>query len=277
MTFGERLRAALDDRGPLCVGIDPHTGLLRNWGLPTDAAGVREFGLRVVEAAAGRVAVVKPQVAFFERYGSAGFAALEEVLAAARAAGLLVIGDAKRGDIGSTADAYAAAWLSAGSPLEVDALTVSPYLGVGALGGTAELARANGKGLFVLAATSNPEGVDVQAAERSGRSVAAAIVEQVRSLTEPAPAAGALASNGVVVGATIDLAAVGLTRESLVGLPVLAPGFGHQGASLGDLDQLFGPASASVLASVSRSVLGAGPQGVAAAIDEARAELGARA
>lgn len=113
--FGQRLRRALDEHGPLCVGIDPHEALLRAWGLGVDAAGVREFGLRTVDAAAGRVGIVKPQVAFFERFGSAGFAALEDVIAAARAADLIVIADAKRGDIGTTMDGYAAAWLEPGS------------------------------------------------------------------------------------------------------------------------------------------------------------------
>ena len=131
--FGERVRSVLGARGPLCVGIDPHAALLASWGLSDDAQGVREFGLRTVEAATGRVGFVKPQVSFFERFGSRGIAALEDVLAAARAAGLIVIADAKRGDIGSTMDDYARAWLTPGSPLEADALTVSPFLGVGAV------------------------------------------------------------------------------------------------------------------------------------------------
>ena len=122
--FGERVRSALRAKGPLCLGIDPHAALLAAWGLADDAQGVREFGLRTVEAAAGKVAVVKPQVSFFERFGSRGIAALEDVLAAARAAGLIVIADAKRGDIGSTMDDYARAWLTPGSPLEADALTL---------------------------------------------------------------------------------------------------------------------------------------------------------
>ena len=140
--FGERIRAALAARGPLCVGIDPHAALLTSWGLPDSAAGVREFGLRTVDAAASRVGVVKPQVSFFERFGSAGFTALEDVLQAARDAGLLAIADAKRGDIGTTMDAYASAWLTPGSPLEADALTVNPFLGVGTLDSTFARAEA---------------------------------------------------------------------------------------------------------------------------------------
>jgi orotidine-5'-phosphate decarboxylase len=138
--FGERIRTVLGERGPLCVGIDPHTSLLAEWGLDASAAGAREFGLRVVEAAAPSVGIVKPQVSFFERYGSAGFAALEDVLIAARAAGLVVIADAKRGDIGTTMDAYAEAWLTPGAPLEADALTANPFLGTGTLTRAFELA-----------------------------------------------------------------------------------------------------------------------------------------
>nr|WP_309491563.1 orotidine-5'-phosphate decarboxylase [Microbacterium sp. Se5.02b] len=179
-SFGERVRSALRARGPLCVGIDPHAALLAAWGLTDDAQGVREFGLRTVEAAAGRVAIVKPQVSFFERFGSQGIAALEDVLAAARAAGLLVIADAKRGDIGSTMDDYARAWLTPGSSLEADALTVNPFLGVGALDGAFALAAQHGKGLFVLAATSNPEAQHLQrSTDRAGTTVSASIITEV--------------------------------------------------------------------------------------------------
>ncbi|MDQ4137457.1 MAG: orotidine-5'-phosphate decarboxylase, partial [Actinomycetota bacterium] len=240
-SFGARLEAVLDGRGPVCAGIDPHRGLLEDWGLPDTADGVREFGLRVVEAATGRIGVVKPQVSFFERHGSSGYAALEDVLAAARAAGLLVIADCKRGDIGSTLDAYAEAWLTAGSPLEADAMTAAAYQGVGSLDPAVSRAVAAGKGVFVLAATSNPEARDVQTARtvdgpRAGRSVAAGIVGEVRSRNT----GEGLGSIGVVVGATIRLEDYGLSREELVGMPVLAPGFGHQGARLSDLPALYG-------------------------------------
>lgn len=270
-TFGARLRAGLAARGALCVGIDPHEALLRAWGLPVDASGVREFGLRVVDAAAGRVAVVKPQVSFFERFGAAGFAALEEVLAAARAAELLVIADAKRGDIGTTMDAYAAAWLTAGSPLEADALTVNPYLGVGALSGTFDLALAQGKGVFVLAATSNPEGSGIQSARTAHGSVARSIAADVADYDSDADA-GEWSSLGLVVGATVDLAARGLDVPFDRALPLLAPGFGAQGAEPADLSRIFGPLATAVIASESRSILSAGPDDLAGRID-ARAAL----
>ncbi|WP_338566093.1 orotidine-5'-phosphate decarboxylase [Microbacterium paraoxydans] len=270
--FGRRARAALEAHGPLCVGIDPHAALLAAWGLTADAAGVREFGLRTVEAAAGRVGVVKPQVSFFERYGAAGFAALEDVLAAARAAGLLVIADAKRGDIGSTMADYAQAWLPAGAPLEADALTVNPYLGVGALEGAFALAEEHGKGLFVLAATSNPEATVLQRATTAdGETVSAAVVAEVARRNAAATPAGEWGSFGFVIGATVDAAEAGLAPFAPVA-PILAPGFGAQGATPADLARRFGPQAASVIASESRSLLSAGPAALAETIADRAAQ-----
>ena len=269
MTFGERLQAAFDSGGQLCVGIDPHAFLLKEWNLVDDAGGLREFGLRVIEATVNRAAIVKPQVAFFERHGSAGFAALEEVLRAARDAGLLVIADAKRGDIGSTFDGYAEAWLTPGSPLEADALTVSPYLGIGSVDGPRAIAAQHGKGLFVLSATSNPEALSLQTSlMASGGTVAAGIVEEVKRWNEGDVGLG---STGLVLGATLDLADFGIT--DLANTPVLAPGFGHQGAQVSSLKALYGAAAGNVLVSASRSILAAGPSGIAAAIDKQAAEV----
>jgi len=274
-SFGARLTRTFERSGQLCVGIDPHRGLLRDWGLPDSALGARDFGLRVVEAASGRAGVVKPQVAFFERHGSAGYAALEDVLAAARAAGLLVIADAKRGDLGTTVDAYGEAWLTPGSPLEADAMTVVAYQGLGSLDGVLERAASAGKGVFVLAATSNPEALATQTAVRAdGRSVAAGVVADVAA-RNAASAAGPMGSVGVVIGATVALADFGLTDASLARMPVLAPGFGHQGARIPQLPELFGSAAQNVLVSASRSILSAGPLGIEAAIDDAVAEAGA--
>ncbi|MCI1018130.1 orotidine-5'-phosphate decarboxylase [Microbacterium sp. C5A9] len=270
--FGERVRAAIDARGPLCVGIDPHASLLAEWGLSDDASGLREFGLRTVEAADGRVGIVKPQVSFFERFGSAGFAALEEVIAAARAAGLLVIADAKRGDIGSTMDAYAQAWLRPGSPLEADALTVNPFLGVGALDGAFDLAREHGKGLFVLAATSNPEATVLQrSVSATGRAVSADVVSVVSARNAEHTPAGEWGSFGFVIGATVDWTDAGLAAFTPLA-PILAPGFGSQGAAPADLRHRFGSMSSAVVASESRSILSAGPSGLSAAIDARVAE-----
>ncbi|WP_149085336.1 orotidine-5'-phosphate decarboxylase [Microbacterium sp. 1S1] len=270
--FGERARAALETYGPLCVGIDPHAARLAAWGLAADAVGVREFGLRAVDAAAGRVGIVKPQVSFFERHGAAGFAALEDVLAAARAAGLLVIADAKRGDIGSTMADYAQAWLPAGAPLEADALTVNPYLGVGALDGAFALAEEHGKGLFVLAATSNPEATALQRAQTAdGETVSAAVVAEVSRRNAAATPQGEWGSFGFVIGATVDAVQAGLAPFAPFA-PILAPGFGAQGATPADLARRFGPMAASVIASESRSLLSAGPAALAETIADRAAQ-----
>lgn len=275
-TFGQRLRQALETYGALCVGIDPHAGLLDAWSLDATARGAREFGLRVVDAAADRVGIVKAQVAFFERFGSAGFAALEDVLAAARAAGLVVIADAKRGDIGTTMEGYAAAWLEPGSPLEADAVTLSPYLGPDSLHKTLTTAVRLGKGAFLLAATSNPEALPIQsavvieAAGDDGESVAARVARDAGWYNVGLP--GALGSIGVVVGATVERAALGLTDVVLAGTPILAPGFGAQGAQPADLRRRFGYVASQVIANESRSILATGPARIAARIDE-RASL----
>lgn len=176
-TFGARLRHALDTRGPLCVGIDPHSALLQAWGLGDDLAGLDRFAGTVVEALADRVAVLKPQSAFFERFGSRGIAVLERTVADARAAGALVILDAKRGDIGSTVEAYAQAYLDPASPLFADALTASPFLGFDSLDPLYSAAAKHGAGVFVLAFTSNSEGASVQrAVAADGVSVGAGIL-----------------------------------------------------------------------------------------------------
>jgi orotidine-5'-phosphate decarboxylase len=271
-SFGERLSEVFETRGQLCLGIDPHAFLLGEWGLPDTAAGVREFGMRAVEAATETVGIVKPQVAFFERHGSAGYAALETVIAAARGAGLLVIADVKRGDIGSTIDAYGAAWLSPGSPLEVDAMTVVAYQGVGSLAGTIDLATGNGKGVFVLAATSNPEAFSTQTAARTtGASVAAGIVDEVEALNAGSVSLGPV---GVVIGATVKLADFGIRQEALALTPILAPGFGEQGARLADARSLYGTRSSNIVANVGRSVLRTGPDGIGPALAVAATELG---
>jgi orotidine-5'-phosphate decarboxylase len=277
-TFGERLRAAMTQRGPLCVGIDPHPSLMAAWGLSDDAAGLERFARTCVEALAGHVAVLKPQSAFFERHGSAGIAVLERVLSDARSAGCLVLLDAKRGDIGSTMAAYAHAYLDPSSPLRADAVTLSPYLGYGSLRPALDMAARHGAGVFVLALTSNPEGAAVQHARgEDGRSVAASVVAGVSA--DNARAAD-LGSVGMVVGATVGPAVeqLGIDLASSRA-PLLAPGIGAQGAGPADLHRVFGSARRNVLASSSRAVLAAGPSvtalrdAAARTVDEVAAAL----
>jgi orotidine-5'-phosphate decarboxylase len=252
--FGRRLHDAIEKRGPLCVGIDPHPGLLARWGLTDDVAGLEHFARTVVEALADRVAVVKPQSAFFERFGSQGIGILESIIRQSREAGALVLLDVKRGDIGSTMAAYASAYLDPASSLCADAITVSPYLGVGSLQPAFDLAAANGAGVFVLALTSNPEGPTVQhAVTASGKTVAQTVIDEISQLNAGAEPLGNV---GLVVGATI-----GDTGHELsnVNGPLLSPGLGAQGATPADLRRVFGKSMRNVLPSYSREVLAGGP------------------
>ena len=255
--FGVRLRTAMDAHGPFCAGIDPHRGLVEGWGLPYDFAGVERFALTCVEAFGGVVAAVKPQSAFFEVFGSRGVALLERVLDELRSAGTLTILDAKRGDIGTTMDAYADAFLGKDSPSPADALTVSPYLGYGSLRPAIDLAAATGRGVFVLALTSNPEGPSVQHALRDGRSVAGQIVDGAAADNAEAADLGHV---GLVVGATVGTAVTDLQIDlAAAKAPLLAPGLGAQGATAEDLQTVFGAALPNVLANSSRGILSAGP------------------
>ncbi len=255
--FGVRLRTAMDAHGPLCAGIDPHRGLVEAWGLPYEFAGVERFALTCVEAFGGVVAAVKPQSAFFEVFGSKGVALLERVLDDLRSAGTLTILDAKRGDIGTTMDAYAEAFLGKDAPSPADALTVSPYLGYGSLRPAIDLAAATGRGVFVLALTSNPEGPSVQHALRDGRSVAGQIVDGAAADNANAADLGHV---GLVVGATVGTAVTDLQIDlAAAKAPLLAPGLGAQGATAEDLQTVFGAALPNVLANSSRGILSAGP------------------
>jgi orotidine-5'-phosphate decarboxylase len=244
----------MGDRGPLCVGIDPHPGLLAAWGLSDDATGLRRFSEIVVEAVGGRVAAVKPQSAFFERHGSSGVAVLESIIRQLRDTGTIVILDAKRGDIGSTAAAYADAYLDPTSPLAADAVTVSPYLGVGALAPMVDAALTAGAGLFVLAMTSNPEGRVIQQARTAdGRTVAQVVIDEIAQVNAGVEPLGDI---GAVLGATVRDS--GLDLAKLNG-PLLAPGLGAQGGRPEDLRTVFGAALSDVLPAYSREILIAGP------------------
>jgi orotidine-5'-phosphate decarboxylase len=210
----------------------------------------------VVEAVAPHVSVVKPQSAFYERFGSRGVAVLERVIAESRAAGALVLLDVKRGDIGSTSQAYADAYLDPASPLASDAITASPFLGFGSIDPMIETARRHDAGVFVLALTSNKEGPEVQHArtgdpEDDGTVAGLVLAHLARLNADASP----LGDFGAVIGATI-----GSTEERLdFNGPVLAPGYGAQGGTVADLKRIFGAAACNVLPSSSREVLAAGP------------------
>jgi orotidine-5'-phosphate decarboxylase len=276
--FRARIATAVAATGPLCAGIDPSSALLGQWGLPDSADGLRTFGLRCVEAFAGTVPVVKPQVAFFERHGSAGMAALESVLEEARHRGLLVIADAKRGDIGTTMEAYASAWLDPDSPLCADAVTVHAYLGIGALQPAFALAAQSGRGVLVVVRSSNPEGRTLQEAvvgppdgSQDRPSVEDDLLASIADLNDGG--AGLTGTVGAVIGATLAP-----SRFDLAGLGgvILAPGFGAQGGTTDTVAALFaGCPPGTVVPSSSRSLLDAGPdrQSLQKAARSARDEL----
>jgi orotidine-5'-phosphate decarboxylase len=255
-TFGDRVAAAVRATGPLCAGIDPSAQLLEDWGLSDDARGLKEFCAVCVEAFAGVVGVVKPQAAFFERHGAAGMAELERLVANAHAHGLVVLIDAKRGDVDTTVAAYADAWVGEASPLAGDAVTVHPYLGLGALDPLIRLAAANGRGVMVVARSSNPEGRALQqAVTAQGPSVEDMLLAEIAALNgSPGIPAGTV---GAVVGATLEPSDFALSQ---LGGVILAPGLGAQGAGPADVAKRFaGCAPGTVLPSSSRGLLRHGP------------------
>jgi orotidine-5'-phosphate decarboxylase len=266
VSFSKRLKKALEI-SQLCVGIDPSEAELVGFGLPDTATGARDYALRIIDACADRVAIIKPQIAYFERFGSAGYLALEEVYVAARASSLMIISDAKRGDIGSTLVGYAQAWFGDDSPLRSDALTLSPYLGTESLNEIMGYAKDINAGVFLLAATSNSEAAQLQTAKSNEKTVSQLVIE----------GAGKIGGGdaGVVIGATQNLSAFGIEwlKTEDVGIPILAPGFGFQGGKLADLKQLFGKSSPRVVASVSRAITANGYAKLAAQIDKAKLEL----
>jgi orotidine-5'-phosphate decarboxylase len=253
LSFGARLRSAMDGRGPLCAGIDPHAALLDAWGLTDSVNGLERFALAATEALAPEVAAIKPQSAFFERFGSRGVAVLEQVITTAREAGALVVLDVKRGDIGSTAQAYADAYLDPRSPIAADAITAAPYLGFGSLDPLYATAHEHGTGVFVLALTSNPEAPPYQHARTAdGPTVAGSVLAELAALNAGAEPLG---SFGAVVGATIED-----TDEDLaINGPLLVPGIGAQGGTADDVRRIFGDVLDQVLPASSRDILGAGP------------------
>jgi orotidine-5'-phosphate decarboxylase len=265
--FSTRLDEAVSKFSAICIGIDPSESELDNWELPDSAAGAREYGLRIIDSAQDRLGIIKPQVGFFERFGSLGYQTLEEIIREAKDAGLIVIADAKRGDIGSTMLGYASAWFGDDSPLRSDALTVSGYLGPESLRETLHYAQDVQGGLFILAATSNPEAAQLQQALIGGKTVAANVIDAAKEIGQ--------GEMGVVIGATQDLKAFGIGHitERDIEIPILAPGFGAQGARLEDLKEIFGASSHRVIASMSRELTKNGPEQLGHMIDKAKAKL----
>jgi orotidine-5'-phosphate decarboxylase len=263
--FADRLGDAVErKRSQLVVGLDPRLDLLpmelRGEGVlgrASAAAAVERFCRGIVDAVGPYVVAVKPQAAYFEALGADGIRALEETCDYARAAGLLVLLDGKRGDIGSTSRAYAEAYLEprdASGPL-ADALTVSPYLGLDSIDPFLAACRRHGAGIFLLVRTSNAGAADIQDATLSdGRPLWQHVADLVREWGEPFVGERGMSSVGAVVGATVPRA-VSEARRLLPQTPLLLPGIGAQGATPADVARAFTPGAASALVTASRSVI----------------------
>lgn len=253
MSFGSRFDVTRRAFGPLCVGVDPHPEILEQWGLEDTVDGLASFAETCVNAFAGRVGFIKPQAAFFERFGSRGIMVLEDLLIESRHTGSLVILDVKRGDIGSTARAYAQAYVDEDSPLAADAITVNPFLGTGTLEPFFRYADISDAGVFVLALTSNPEGSQVQHAVSGDKTVSELLLDDLRRRNAHARPLG---SAGAVIGATGGSDAHSMDFNG----PVLVPGLGVQGGEAHDIKRAFGSSYDAVIASASRAILQSGPR-----------------
>jgi orotidine-5'-phosphate decarboxylase len=280
-SFGSRLTSAFAEHGQLCIGIDPSGEQLQSWNLPDSIQGLREFSDRMLDCSIGQVGIIKPQVAFFERFGAKGFSVLEDLCQRATQNQLIVIADAKRGDVGSTMAGYAKAWLVQNAPFVVDALTLSPYLGAESLAETISLAKENNRGVFILAATSNPEAAQLQrsklvssetegASNQDSDTVANSIAKFAASHNISGHNLGSV---GIVIGATVSAESMGIATDELITTPILAPGFGAQGATLSELSSLFGKLSGNVICNVGRSVAGRASDGIEDRIEAAKREL----
>lgn len=254
-TFAARLQQKIAEHSPLCVGIDPSAALLKSCNLPNTPEGAFEFGKRVLEAADFRISVLKPQSAFFERFGSAGMKAVEELTSLARSREVLVLLDGKRGDIDTTGAAYAEGYFSSTTTLRVDAVTTQVYLGLAALDPFLDIASRAEGGVFVVVRSSNPEGRDLQTARMAnGETVAQNLCREI-TLRNRRQGAG-LGYIGAVVGATCDDG-----NEIAEAMPqsfILAPGVGAQGATVQDVLTRMPSARGRVLPSVSRAILANG-------------------
>jgi orotidine-5'-phosphate decarboxylase len=245
-------------QGPvLCVGLDPSPAILQAWNLPDSPEGLSQFVAHASEAVVqSGVTVCKPQVAFFERHGVAGMRALAVLHGSLRAQGIYVIADTKRGDIGNSVEGYAQAWLTPGADFEADAMTLHPFHGTGSLTQAFERAHTHQKTVFVLAATSNPEASTVQSAiTQSGETVSRSIVSDIVSYMQHNNLPDGVL--GVVVGATVDQLALGLRLDQAPTLPILAPGYGAQGAKLSQVSDHF-PHSDLVFPVSARALLDGG-------------------
>lgn len=262
MNYADRLEAAIRERGnPCLVGLDPHLELLpEEFAVARDpqapraerARAVEEFLLGIVELCAGKVPAVKPQSAFFERLGADGAVAWERVIAEARRAGLLVIGDVKRSDIASTARAYGQAFLEDAGDARCDAITINPYLGADSIEPLVEVCERADAGLYILVRTSNPGSAIFQ--EHGDPPLTHVVAAEVERWGESLRGACGLSSIGAVVGAT-HTEELSELRAAMPHTPFLIPGYGAQGAGASDAVPGFLADGRGALVNSSRGIL----------------------
>ena len=257
--FAQRFLELADSRSPFCLGIDPTPQLLSAWQLPDSAEGLARMCEIVATAAEDRLAIVKPQIAFFERFGSRGIQVLERLIDSFQERGTLVLVDGKRGDIGSTVEAYAQAYLGPTSAFRADAITAHAYLGFGSLKPLLDRAANIGAGVFVVVRSSNVEGIALQNAVLTddGRTVADSLADMITEFNQQTTGDD-IGPVGAVVGATIENDLLS-TLERLPKSLILAPGIGHQGATFEDLRKRFQRHASRAIPSSSRAVLDRGP------------------
>ncbi len=256
--FPDRLEEAVRrKRSPLCVGIDPRLDRI-----PADVRAAAKgdageallrFGLEILDLVAAEAACVKPNIAFFEAHGLSGLKAYAGILRGARERGLLAIGDVKRGDLGATAEAYAAAHLVPGSDFEVDAITANGFMGGDSAAPLLAAAAKAGKGVYLLVRTSNPGAKDLQDLDCGGQPLYERMAALVRAWGEPHRGAGGLSLAGAVVGATWPAETTRL-RALLPSTPFLVPGYGAQGAGAKDVAPAFLPGGRGAVVNASRSI-----------------------
>lgn len=257
-SFSSRFMQTAKNVSPLCVGFDPSTTVLQSWGFAPDAKGAAQLCRVLLDALDGLAGIVKPQVAFFESFGPEGMQVLSRFIRDAKSRDLLVIADAKRGDIGSSMEAYARAWLGPESAFGADAVTASPYLGTSALSPLYRQAASTETAVFVVVRSSNPEGTSIQAALTQGRSVTHEVAASVTDWNDALENETDIGPVSAVVGATGG-AETATLLDALPRSLFLSPGIGAQGATMQDAHKMFGSSASRVIPTVSRSILSAGP------------------
>lgn len=269
-TFVQRLHSRQSRLGNgICVGIDPRLDQLPTkvvararsaGGSPLEqmARAFEEFSLRIIDVVADLVPVIKPQAAFFEELGPAGTLVLARINRAARDKGLVVICDAKRGDIGTTAEAYARGYLAGANPdaapWAADALTVNPYLGRDTLEPFIQTARERGAGIYVLVRTSNPQSGTFQDPKSDGLTIYERVADLVESWSNELCGSDDYGPVGAVVGATYPAELVAL-RARMPHVPILVPGYGAQGGTAKDVNAAFDAQGLGAVVNSSRGII----------------------